>query len=85
MVMCLLDNRGVGKSSCPAQKADYSTVAMAEDAALVLVMPPPPPHPPFFIPPPAVHLRCAPHGLMMAMPHCLRAVHVMPMACVTRT
>eukprot|EP00892_Ulva_mutabilis_P010834 jgi/Ulvmu1/8122/UM040_0017.1 len=36
MVMCLLDNRGVGESSCPARKADYSTAAMAADAAAVL-------------------------------------------------
>lgn len=37
VVMCLLDNRGVGQSSCPARKTDYSTELMAQDAAAVMV------------------------------------------------
>jgi pimeloyl-ACP methyl ester carboxylesterase len=41
LVMCLLDNRGIGCSSCPAAKCDYSTAIMASDAAKVLVRRPP--------------------------------------------
>jgi hypothetical protein len=37
VVMCLLDNRGVGLSSSPPKKKDYSTQLMAKDAALVMV------------------------------------------------
>lgn len=37
VVMCLLDNRGVGWSSSPAEKRDYSSTIMAKDTALVMV------------------------------------------------
>lgn len=36
MVVCVLDNRGVGRSSSPEQRAHYSTAAMAADARQVL-------------------------------------------------
>jgi hypothetical protein len=35
MVVCVLDNRGVGRSSSPTERRDYSTAAMAADALQV--------------------------------------------------
>jgi pimeloyl-ACP methyl ester carboxylesterase len=37
MVVCLLDNRGVGDSSAPQRKDAYSTTAMAQDVLAVMV------------------------------------------------
>jgi pimeloyl-ACP methyl ester carboxylesterase len=37
MVACAIDNRGVGRSSIPRSKKDYSTKAMARDAMAVAV------------------------------------------------
>ncbi|GMH44347.1 hypothetical protein BSKO_12281 [Bryopsis sp. KO-2023] len=34
--ICIFDNRGIGKSSAPEHKAQYSTVIMAEDAIAVV-------------------------------------------------
>jgi hypothetical protein len=39
MLMCLLDSRGVGASSKPKSKKDYSTQIMAEDVRCVMVLP----------------------------------------------
>lgn len=39
MVMCLLDNRGVGQSSSPQNTRDYSTALMASDVHAVMVWP----------------------------------------------
>lgn len=35
--ICVFDNRGIGKSSCPANKDAYSTSIMAKDAIAVVV------------------------------------------------
>jgi hypothetical protein len=37
MVMCLLDNRGVGQSSSPRNTRDYNTAVMAADVYAVMV------------------------------------------------
>lgn len=37
-VVCVLDNRGVGHSTAPTERRDYSTPAMAEDALQVRLM-----------------------------------------------
>jgi hypothetical protein len=37
MVVCILDNRGVGNSSSPVKQQAYSTTLMAQDALAVMV------------------------------------------------
>jgi hypothetical protein len=37
MLVCIIDNRGVGSSSSPASKQAYSTRIMAQDALAVMV------------------------------------------------
>lgn len=37
MVVCIMDNRGVGNSSSPVNPQAYSTTIMAQDALAVMV------------------------------------------------
>jgi hypothetical protein len=39
MVVCILDNRGVGNSSSPVSQNAYSTQLMAQDALAIMVRP----------------------------------------------
>lgn len=40
MLVCIMDNRGVGNSSSPVSKQAYSTQLMTRDALAVMVSPP---------------------------------------------
>jgi hypothetical protein len=37
MLVCIMDNRGMGRSSCPRDNAAYSTSIMAQDVVAVMV------------------------------------------------
>jgi hypothetical protein len=37
MLVCIMDNRGMGRSSCPRDSAAYSTSIMAQDVVAVMV------------------------------------------------